>query len=581
MSNNNQSKDNLNWRGKISNLLPAPIVSFFKKYVDDERTRFYLLLTIFNMMLLFIILLLAINREAVTRYEDVEATRIVQVTRIKEVDIIITRLIETIEASETTESPTPSGPPTLTPIPTSTPTFTPSPIPTITPTNTNTTTVTNTPTSIPTITSSVIPSTTPSPTPSVTPFPTPSVTATPPTPRSTTPTLTAVPLPPPIIQAISPNTMMQNEAGDPFPIEITGSNFMDGVTAQLGPVPVTILEITNNRIDGTISSSIPAIQYDLTVTNPDSQSSTLLNAFKVTSTNNPNTTLGRSRLIIFGQQNGFGAGDTDHAQIIFFDIPASFNDQVWIRIYDPDTGGSLDEPHNGWNTSTTFSIYGGAGAYTNPDARTVQPSPQGFTSGTLLSEMTFSEDNNLNSSWYSFGPFNSSDGETVNGRYIFKLVVRGSVTGDDGNGYNATISITNTTNTAPVGARAFAFAWTFILEEGAGSVRPSLYPYLGSSVTTYTQYNCDFNFDGGSFVVHTGNRDAMIGSGNVSGIGDCQNSVITPEVNETSKIWEIDFSPLNTPRQFPAVGNGATFWNIDQNGTALAIFAQSETGMPP
>ena len=39
----------------------------------------------------------------------------------------------------------------------------------------------------------------------------------------------------------------------------------------------------------------------------------------------------------------------------------------------PDCSGQLDEVKFGWNTTTDFSLYGGAGCYSGPDARRTEP----------------------------------------------------------------------------------------------------------------------------------------------------------------------------------------------------------------
>ena len=86
-----------------------------------------------------------------------------------------------------------------------------------------------------------------------------------------------------------------------------------------------------------------------------------------------------------------------------------------------------------FNSSTKFSIYGGAGAYSNKDARGVNPTGN-FKSGTQLATKTFSSnDVTFDNSWFTFGPFNPQDGEvdkTLNAT-IFKIVVEG-LDGDDG-----------------------------------------------------------------------------------------------------------------------------------------------------
>lgn len=52
-------------------------------------------------------------------------------------------------------------------------------------------------------------------------------------------------------------------------------------------------------------------------------------------------------------------GDDDFIQIFFFVIPESYKKPVYIRIYDPECGGNVDENHGPFNSKTKFSVYGG------------------------------------------------------------------------------------------------------------------------------------------------------------------------------------------------------------------------------
>ena len=48
-------------------------------------------------------------------------------------------------------------------------------------------------------------------------------------------------------------------------------------------------------------------------------------------------------LVTFGNKAATSWGDDDFCQIFFFLIPEDFNDPVYVRIYDPDCGGKVDE----------------------------------------------------------------------------------------------------------------------------------------------------------------------------------------------------------------------------------------------
>ena len=65
-------------------------------------------------------------------------------------------------------------------------------------------------------------------------------------------------------------------------------------------------------------------------------------------------------LVTFGKDADTAWGDDDFIQIIFFSIPETFQDPIFIRVYDPDTGGAFDEQQGAWNTRANFSVFGAA-----------------------------------------------------------------------------------------------------------------------------------------------------------------------------------------------------------------------------
>ena len=48
-------------------------------------------------------------------------------------------------------------------------------------------------------------------------------------------------------------------------------------------------------------------------------------------------------LVTFGSNSEHSWGDDDFSQVVFFMVPKSQSSPVYIRIYDPETGGDLDE----------------------------------------------------------------------------------------------------------------------------------------------------------------------------------------------------------------------------------------------
>lgn len=66
-----------------------------------------------------------------------------------------------------------------------------------------------------------------------------------------------------------------------------------------------------------------------------------------------------SFLVTFSKKADKTWGDDDFVQTVFFVIPATNKNPVYIRVFDPDNGGLHDENRDGFNSKTKFSVYGG------------------------------------------------------------------------------------------------------------------------------------------------------------------------------------------------------------------------------
>ncbi|WP_010663356.1 hypothetical protein [Marinilabilia salmonicolor] len=200
-------------------------------------------------------------------------------------------------------------------------------------------------------------------------------------------------------------------------------------------------------------------------------------------------------LVTFGGEGETGWGDDDFVQIIFFSIPETFDAPIFIRVYDPDTGGTIDEPKGEWDTMMRYSVYGGDGAASEEDAR--RSNLEGnYLSGNLLATRSFAENPRYDNNWYTFGPFNPTEGELLPeyGGYIFKLVIEGAE-GDDGNLYKLFLTTEGSENRPVEGAFAFYFKYKFRLHNDVNEVS-HIYPYMTSEVIAIKQSNFDWDNDG-------------------------------------------------------------------------------------
>jgi hypothetical protein len=200
-------------------------------------------------------------------------------------------------------------------------------------------------------------------------------------------------------------------------------------------------------------------------------------------------------LMTFGNKAETSWGDDDFSQTFFFKIPVEYTKPVYIRIFDPDCGGQNDEINGVFDTRTTFEIFGGKECWSNPDAQETNPVGN-YKSGNLLATKAFMADPRYDNDFYTFGPFNPTEGEwsdQENG-YVFKIIVEG-VAGDDGNLYRFFLSTDESNNRPVEGANAFAYEYSFRMHNNPDEVS-HIYPYIDDRTITVRQSNFDWDNDG-------------------------------------------------------------------------------------
>ncbi len=200
-------------------------------------------------------------------------------------------------------------------------------------------------------------------------------------------------------------------------------------------------------------------------------------------------------LVTFGSDSETSWGDDDFCQVFFFVVPTSQIDPIYIRVYDPDTGGDLDEVKVEFNTIISFSVYGGNGCWSDEDAEAIDPVGN-YKSGILLSTNTFGSDQKYNKRYYTFGPFNPYEGEYVekfDGR-VFKIIAQGK-SGDDGNLYSYFLSTDPDKNIEVEGGNVFTYEYTFRLSDNQHHVS-QIYPFVDDKTISIEVSNFDWDDDG-------------------------------------------------------------------------------------
>ena len=200
-------------------------------------------------------------------------------------------------------------------------------------------------------------------------------------------------------------------------------------------------------------------------------------------------------LMTFGPKAETSWGDDDFSQTFFFVIPEDHTSPIFIRVFDPDVGGEIDEINGYWDTRISYSVYGGDGAHSDEDAQGIDPAGN-YRSGNMLATSVFGENPRYDNNWYTFGPFNPTEGELVKkyGGYIFKIICEG-VEGDDGNMYRYFVSTSPTENIRIEGANAFAYEYSFRMHNDPNEVS-HIYPYIDERTISVEQKNFDWDSDG-------------------------------------------------------------------------------------
>jgi hypothetical protein len=278
-------------------------------------------------------------------------------------------------------------------------------------------------------------------------------------------------------------------------------------------------------------------------------------------------------LVTFGKDGDKSWGDDDFSQSYFFVIPKIQIDPIYIRIFDPETSGEYDEVKGPFNTKTQFSIYGGKTCFTSKDVKYKDPTGN-YKSGNLLASKIFTDKKEYDGTWYTFGPFNPTEGEFVNdyNGYVFKIIAEGT-SGDDGNLYMYFLSSSPTENKPIEGGNAFTFEYTFRLSDRQTDVA-HLYPYIEDNVLSINFANFDFDDDGEINIV------SIVKNGDPSKPSSENNwAYTTHKIEAEEKKTTLDVQLIKN-KKILVKNNNVTIYITKQNGNLLPLYNAPIGGVP-
>lgn len=278
-------------------------------------------------------------------------------------------------------------------------------------------------------------------------------------------------------------------------------------------------------------------------------------------------------LVTFGGNALTKWGDDDRSQVFFLVVPKTEKDPIYIRVFDPDTGNDHDEIIGSADTKVKFSIYGGAKAYSDPDALGTEPKGN-YKSGTLMDSKVFDSDAKYNDAWYTFGPFDPKEGEMIDqfAGHVFKIVAEG-ISGDDGNLYRYFFSKNPTVNVPIEGANAFSYEWTFRMPDQPGAVC-HLYPYVSEDVISVQQFNFDWDNDGVIKIVSYEKRGEPVAMSNEDEWKESTHPILPKERNGS---LDIQFVRSKTD---PKKNNNICFSIKNQYGQYMKFYTIPIGGVP-
>ena len=279
-------------------------------------------------------------------------------------------------------------------------------------------------------------------------------------------------------------------------------------------------------------------------------------------------------LCTFGKDGDTSWGDDDFSQTFFFAIPKDFKGRFYIRVFDPDTGGENDEQKGVWDTKMQYSVYGGKGVdpEKNEDSRGLQPTGN-YKSGTLLASKVFGSERQYDNKYYTFGPFNPTEGDfSERWGYIFKFICDG-ISGDDGNLYRYFLSREANRDVPIEGANAFTYEYTFRMWNDIKSVA-HIYPYIDKGIVYVKQRNFDWDDDGTIMVVSKVRKGMKLP---ISNENDWAESKISVEPEEIGSSLDFQF---HKKQDFLVRNNNVVVSLENQRGDNLKFFSAPIGGVP-
>lgn len=165
----------------------------------------------------------------------------------------------------------------------------------------------------------------------------------------------------------------------------------------------------------------------------------------------------RPALITYGPKALTREGDFYRQQTIFISVPEGVAGRLWINVFDPGISPEYDQATGLPGASRTrYAVFGGPGAFWLPPLVPAVPAPEQEAAGTLIAEEVFGGEADAIGRWKTVAVVDPRQGDAVDGRRIFRLLVQG-VAGAAGNVFDVAVSARETRPLMPEGLEIFAY----------------------------------------------------------------------------------------------------------------------------
>ena len=287
--------------------------------------------------------------------------------------------------------------------------------------------------------------------------------------------------------------------------------------------------------------------------------------------------------------NFSGIGDRDRYVVVFFEFPATLTGPLYFAIQDPETAGANDDSNfSGRPVVTSFSLYGGSEAFSDPATRKTDFTVSGTdpNTGTRLARyqyrdlLTAVSGPNLTTTddeWVFFPPVDVKQGELVGTRRYFKIVVEVDAptipNSDTKNGFRLDVSTVGSgTPTGVASGRSFAYSWTVNFLNRAAKTW-NFYPFVSESATQLRLFSFDmdngekttgpnvFDYIGSPASVNPLNGTGPGGQNMVSGDNTLDFATVTVATGQDAQTWRLTVTEdtnggvINTTEIYADLGN--------------------------